>query len=372
MAFKEKQLFPRVNCRRPWIVLLLGSGLVGWLLPDPDFVAAAEYSLRSPWAATRRPFPAVPHDVPILAADDREPGFENGDFARRLQVLADELREWEARDDEELRAARMARLDALLSEADVLALLAGLPPQLADYAFGLPCVRALMETDPRAVIAWMQAHREVGDGHLLTVVAGWRRSDGAAFRDYALALPAGSWRQAVLSAIVQDRLQEDPTEALVWAGHLKAGAERDRWLLAATCEWARHDAIAAAEWVVREGGGTEWAERLCGAVAEGLASADAGWEATRWLAETVSPGPILDGAAFHVASRWALSEPAAAGLWVSRLPAGHTRQQALEGVLRIWRHRDPEAAARWVAALSDENLQDQALALLKEEEANGG
>ncbi|MCD6052789.1 MAG: hypothetical protein K0Q55_4211 [Verrucomicrobia bacterium] len=59
--------------------------------------------------------------------------------------------------------------------------------------------------------------------------------------------------------------------------------------------------------------------------------------------------------------RWSSNDPAQAAPWIAQMPAGDTRQEAINSVVTEWAHRDLAKAAQWARELTTENDRHSAL-----------
>ena len=74
-------------------------------------------------------------------------------------------------------------------------------------------------------------------------------------------------------------------------------------------------------------------------------------EAIRILATKPADHPELIRVATHYAMERATNDPAAAGNWVTRLPAGDARDWVRNNLAAQWSATDPTAAERWISSL---------------------
>jgi len=266
---------------------------------------------------------------------------------------------WDAEDSEELRAERMAQLEALLQGADLFRVIQELPPNLADYVFTLPLARQQMLANPQAAAEWMSGHTNIGNAHVQTLVHDWARQDTDSLTQYLATLPESEWKQTMLAAAGSDALASDPLKAITWARLMAPGEERLSLLEMATTDWARRDPSAAESWL-EQIGDRSLQEKLAGALATGYA-VDHPFQAGTWAVQSLPPGQELDRSVTDIVESWAKKEPAAAGDWVSQFPAGPTRQAALKKLLSVWVDRDSHGAETWIGQLPSGSLRSEAL-----------
>jgi hypothetical protein len=333
-------------------------------------------TLRSP---TEKSGSSSPSSPPILLAGSAESLARDGDLiaqegTRLARFLARRLREWCDDDDPEKREARTAELERTLASAggiaDQLELLTALPTDLMDFAFGLPTFQRWMFANPAPALGWMSQHPEIFGPRVLTLLQDWDEKDHPEFLRYLAALPAGDWKQTVMTAASYQALPDDPVEAIVRARQLNVGGPQLGLLELATREWARHDAEAAGRWVseVLDAGVKE---KLIGALAIGAADLAPEFAAT-WAVAALPPGKTLEATVAEIAAVWARQNPAAVAAWLERFPAGEARQTAIGNLLNGWMNRDQAAALAWVREQPDKTLRAEATVFIADPDFNEG
>jgi hypothetical protein len=152
-------------------------------------------------------------------------------------------------------------------------------------------------------------------------------------RDAFLQLPLDSAEKIRLIQHYAMRLAEqDPDEALAWAGTL--GSEQE---------------IAAAN----------------GQVAVVLAENDP-HRAANLLSESGVVGREFDVAVVQVLQRWAAQSPPAAAAWAITFPPGAAREAGIKIIVAQWAQSDVQATFSWMTGLQDENVRREAALAMEE------
>lgn len=278
------------------------------------------------------------------------------------KVVTQRLRDWEDQDEPALRAERTHELEKLLAGADKLDVIAALPPELRDFAFGLPTFQQWMTTEPEAAANWMREHPEISEARLFTLLKNWGEQDRAAMQAYVSATPRGAWQQRALAATSHLALADDPVAAISWARQMTPDGRRTGLLALATVDWARCDPVAAAQWV-NQLSEDAVREPLLGSLAVAYAETDP-MLAAEWALHAMRPGAALDRSVAEIAGAWAKEEPTAVAAWVMKFPDGIARRQVMENLVPIWANRDRLAAEAWINALPDAQWRRHGTALL--------
>lgn len=309
------------------------------------------------------PLPAL---VETAATENQSPvdsdPFGQPSTAELTKLVAQRLRDWEDRDEPAQRLERTRELEKLLGTADKLDVIAALPVELRDFAFGLPVFQQWMSAEPEAAAEWMRAHPEISEARLFTLLKNWDERDRAAMQAYVSAIPPGGWQQRALAAASHLALESDPVAAIDWARQMIPDGRRTGLLALATADWAKGDPTAAAQWVSQVNDAAV-REPLQGSLAVAYAETDP-MLAAEWAFGAIRPGAALDRSLAEIAGAWAKDEPTAVAAWVMRFPAGDARRQIMEQLVNVWANRDRTAAEAWVNDLPDAQWRRQGTALL--------
>jgi hypothetical protein len=342
------------------VMTILALALVGWWYLRLASGSAATLSPARPSFPLQRDAETANAPKPRFAEDPTSLATERVDLVALATIR---LREWSDDDDPEKREARTAHLEQIFfgrgeTAERQLAVLEQLPPELRDFAFGLPSFQKWMFAHPADALAWMSEHVEISEARVLTVLQDWNENDHEEYRRYLDALPESEWKQKVLVAASHQALADDPATAIAHAQQLRSAELRTGLLELATKEWARRDAEAAGLWV-GEVPDLKLQEQLRGALAVGYADIAPEF-AAGWIVATLPPGKTLERSAAEIAGAWARQDPAAAAAWIERFPEGEMRQLAVGNLLNAWTDRDCAAALAWARDRPDAALRAEA------------
>lgn len=286
-----------------------------------------------------RPLAATTGETTSIATDELSSSSEPDSVADQkssafITRMTAQLRAWADDENPELREQRTEELEKLLGQDNRnkidtrLAIIAKLPAELMDLAFGLPSFQQWMTSEPKAAADWMSSHPTISEARLLTLFQNWAQKNRAELRQYLTALPESEWKQKAVTAASYEALPGNPTEAITWASQINADGPQTGLLKMATVEWAKHDPVEASRWVnqVRD---LPLQENLMGSLAIGFADTDP-ILAGNWLLEAMGPGDIRTRSLAEITNLWSSRDPIAAREWIGRLSTSLPKTQVEE------------------------------------------
>lgn len=210
-------------------------------------------------------------------------------------------------------------------------------------------MRRLAEADPQAAAAFALQLPEGAFRSALMVqaVLAWTESDWNTAAEWARGLSAASDREQMLKVVAEETIRLEPVESLRLATELSPGVERDELIVRASMEWAGQDARAAEQWA-RQIDDSALRSQVLATIAIAWAEQDAHAAATLAVRD-LPPGRIQDDAVVSILNRWVQSDADAATAWLTQFPAGPLKQAALDGVMASWSAHDPARAREWLA-----------------------
>jgi hypothetical protein len=177
----------------------------------------------------------------------------------------------------------------------------------------------------------------------------WLERDFTAAREYALTLPAGELRQAMLQSVARDMTRRDPADALTWVQAITNESDRDEALQSLFSTWAGRDSTAAlaAAKNLPEG---QLRNTALSQMAQSLIEIDI----TAALAAVgeLPPGQPRQNASQNIAYQWARSDPKAAANWMLA-NSSQAEPWSLQQVMWQWTRNDPDGALQWATALPE-------------------
>lgn len=184
---------------------------------------------------------------------------------------------------------------------------------------------ALLEREPRAVLAWMEQSRSDTVRRELygPFLGKWAESDPAAAAEAALVSSAPN----PLNALLGDQLmaqwaRHSPVEAATWVAGLAPGELQERAVLRVVASWSATAPAQAAEWV-----------------------------------EQFSEGPLREQAARELVTAWTERDATGTMAWLRELASGRSRDVAVSSFCQLIAPRQPETAFRWGETIQDAELQ---------------
>ena len=234
--------------------------------------------------------------------------------------------------------------------------------------------------DPEEAMLWLESNAS-GIARLETLDAGvraWARENPRAAGEWIRGMAADASKTAAARALVAGWARGDPGAAAQWVAELPAGPVRDEAARALVETWGGTAPAAAAEWAlaraefsgntgllrravdkltarspddaasfVREIADTRHGEAARDALAEAWVRHDPEGLAA-YLSENGGGGLLGDPAhARLLAGEWSRTDSVAASEWLSQLPDGPRREQAIIGFAETMITFDPSAAAAW-------------------------
>ena len=226
------------------------------------------------------------------------------------------------------------------------------PAQAAAWAASLPAgtfrddaLSALMfhwgDRSPADAAAWM-ARTGVDDPEAASVLASrWSAAAPTLAAAWAAALPPSEMRLQAAAAVAAAWAAADPPSAAAWAALLPA-PERAAPLTAALAQWATSDPPAAAAWLALASFDSEL-DRAAAAAALITPWTDQSPAAAAKYLNSLPEGPAKEAAASQFAVAAAATAPAEALMWAMNLSDPTQRNQVVADACETWFDRDPEA-----------------------------
>jgi hypothetical protein len=191
---------------------------------------------------------------------------------------------------------------------------------------------------------------------LLNVATHWVQEDPAAAFQWITELPEGNAKASALEGYFAEKARRDPQAA---QSDLQRLSEKDKQsaIVSLARGWAGQAPTAAAQWISTV---TDQEARRRGieSVAREWASSTPA-QAAAWAARL--PEADRSGALATVVSHWVRSDVESASAWLNHVPAGPSRDPAVEALSRAILSSDPEAALLWGATISDEKTRSNVL-----------
>ena len=226
-----------------------------------------------------------------------------------------------------------------------------------------------VDADPRGVLEVVKTSRSqdlrwnVAD----RAMERWLERDFTAARDYALTLPAGELRQAMLQSVAREMTRRDPADALTWVQAITNESDRDEALESLFSTWAGRDSAAAlaAAKALPEG---QLRSTALSQMAQSLIDIDV----TAALAAIgeLPPGQARQNATQNIAYQWARIDPKAAATWMLA-NAQQDQPWSLQQVMYQWTRTDPDGALEWAAALPEGQQKGQVIGVALGQMARG-
>jgi len=279
-------------------------------------------------------------------------------------AIATRLRNFLEDEDPATREQQIAELDALLSGTNGLTILGQLPPDLINFALGLPTFQSWLADDPRAAAAWLSSQSGISEARVNDLIHDWSAKDPVELQQYLASLPAGEWKQKAFAVAGEQLVENDPVAAIDLAREMDSDPQQVGILEQATAQWAKSDFDSATQWAGQISDAA-LRERLLATAAVGLAANDPARGATELL-RSVQSDELFQKSAAEIAGVWAEQNPMAAGEWVANLPETGARQSALANLVNVWGGQDRAGLADWIAGLPQNLLRMDATSFFSE------
>jgi len=328
---------------------------------------------RSPVSRPRSSVPNLPIDrEPVTAMASARPTLNTTPLEPEItpmptmtvEAIETRLRALLEDEDPAAREQQIAELDALLSGTNGLAILGQLPPDLMNFALGLPSFQSWLADDPRTAADWLSSQSGISETRVSNMIHDWSAKDPVGLQQYLASLPDSDWKQKSFAVAGKQLVENDPIAAIGLARQMDSGPPQAGILEQATAQWAKSDFDSAAQWA-RQIGDAPLRERLIATAAVSLAANDPTQGAAELL-QSVESDEIFQKSAAEIAGVWAKQNPMAAGEWVANLPENGARQSALANLVNVWSGQDRAGLADWIAGLPQNSLRMDAARFFSE------
>jgi hypothetical protein len=218
--------------------------------------------------------------------------------------------------------------------------------------------------DRGGALQWLATQNNPTLFEVNAVTKNWSVQDSEGLERYVDNLPRSVWKNLVLESTGRDALtNKDPELAFSLLHGMDNSPAKIPLLANAVQQWAHWDPRSAVA-EINKFPDPVARERLILAVASGYAfiNPDA---AADWLRQSFPEGSTLDRGLAGVMQAWtSAGNPASAAQWVTKLPAGRTRDHALRELISAWNHESPEMLKNWLSNLPEGSMRVQADAAL--------
>jgi len=204
------------------------------------------------------------------------------------------------------------------------------PDQNSNYSFR-QIISKIASSDPEKAFQLALSRKAPGEQEqgMRSAFSQLAASDPVAAQAHLAELPPGPVRTAAVVALSASWADADPAAAKAWANGL-AGEEKQMAITAITPAIAQTDPKGAAAMLLP------------------LAAA----------ADAETQNETLNSAVQKVCGAWSAQDPAATSSWISSLPDGLVKAEAVSSIASTWCTKDPEAAAKWVDSLPPGKARD--------------
>jgi hypothetical protein len=225
---------------------------------------------------------------------------------------------------------------------------------IADLGIRSRALRAALykrvETEPREVLDFLRSSK-LGDLRSSVgnyAIQRWLEKDLAAARDYVLSLPPSEMRETQITRIAQEMANRDPREALTWIDQVPE-SDRERAAESLFWIWGSKDSKAASE-AARGLPDGPLKEKAVARVIDTLIVNDR--TAAINLLQDLPAGLTRDTALNQIASGWALEDPHKAIEWYME-NTGDNQRGELAKIVAEWSQKDPDGAFDWAFGLPE-------------------
>lgn len=309
--------------------------------PAPDSAAAPDRVVTTSPTVSTSAFQPLPLPKPANPLD------------KIKASLHSKLQQWhEAQindpDNQEGQERLMQEMLAMLTDDNVADIIQSLSAEELNTPFGSGALRRWMQVDATTASNWLASHPATQD-QTIAVAEEWNKNpDG--LQQYLEQLPAGEFKEGLLTAASSDLALKDPLAAIKLAEKMSPGEGQTNLLRAVACGWVDTDPVAAMQWAsdVKD---PALREQLVASTVQAYALTDPAQAAT-WLVEEVKSDSTLKDTALNILNTWVTTDPAAAADWAAHFPEGNLKAEAVKTVAQYWQQTDPAAAAAWIQNLS--------------------
>jgi hypothetical protein len=252
--------------------------------------------------------------------------------------------------DAEPRDRLTAEMIALLSDENAADIAQSLSSEELNTPFGLAALARWLEVDSIGAADWVATRADSTEAEAL-VVARKLLADPPGLAAFCDALPDVKWKQQFLGGAALEALPTDPRRAIDLGQRMSSGADQANVLQTIAYDWMTRDPVAASDWIVKTSDATV-REQLLVAASKAIAATDPDL-AAGWTIAAIKSQELRTDTALVVVEVWAAQDPARAANWVSRFPAGESRDTAVDTIVHRWINTDAAATEAWIQNLPD-------------------
>ncbi len=242
------------------------------------------------------------------------------------------------------------------SPAEVDAILAGYPAKDRDKILS-SLVDSLSYQDPARALEIYQSMppTKLEPYRLQNIISNLAQQDPEAALKLTLESTNSSQQLQGITQIFAQFAQQDPEAARQKLAALPPGPMYDNAVSSIASSWAQTDSTAALAWVDTLKG--EQHTRALHALMPSLASSNpkaAAGIIDDLLATTKEDNSgSISSSAYQLGQTWVQEDPVAAGKWITGLPDGNVKTNAISSMMSAWTSDDFEGATRWIDTLPD-------------------
>jgi hypothetical protein len=335
------------------LAALLVPALVVILQPARETSAAAKPS--RPLTTAKAAPPVKSHDIDARATQTR---------SKTIQQFVETMGSWETaagldgdRIEEQLRG--------MITDENAEAILRALPPRFQGTYVANLLLSRWAARDRDGAIQWLAAQKNPTLFEVNAITKNWVEQDREGLERYLNDLPASAWKSLLLESTGRDALaNNDPEQAFYLLRAMNDNSAKAPLLANAVQQWAQWDPRSAVEEIDKLPYSAT-RERLILAVASGFAMVNHD-AAADWMRRSFPAGPALDRALAGVMQAWtSTGDPTKAVQWVTQLPDGATRNNAVDALVAAWNQENPETLKNWIGDLPEGPLRERATTALR-------
>ena len=220
-----------------------------------------------------------------------------------------------------------------------------------------PILGGWASSDPDAAIVWMAKQEDGREKTQMSMglVAGLARSDTAKATEYMTSLGEDQQRRFV-GVIANEEIKKGIGSAEKWALGLESDKLKTDALEEVARTYARQDLDKAAEWVLNHSDDATSKDAVA-EVADELterALKEGNMDSTiEWVSD-LPDGAVKDEAMKEMFREWGQTEPEGASAYLNDLPDSPTKDYAVSAFAREISREDPEVAVQWATSIQDE------------------